>query len=143
MGRGIHIPSGGLLGCSRGAGRHHWRRLHHGRLSDAFRRVLPYWAASCLAGLAGLPARRLEGIEAFPDGLFVATIGGVVVGPVFDGVRQVLLLDLGLVVVVRVAIALAVADLSHERRWGIPQMKRNRVGAGALDVLLHSRVGGV
>src|SRR6266550_9634876 len=104
MGRGIHLPGGGLLGCPRGAGRYQWRRLHYVRLTGDVR----------LARCPALSARGLEGVEAVLDRLLITAIGGVVIRPVFDRVRQVLLLDLRLFVVMRVAIALAVADLSHQ-----------------------------
>src|SRR5438132_4380518 len=70
---------------------------------------------AALARLAGFPARRLEGIEAILDRLFIAAIGGVVIGPVFDRVRRGLLSTLGLFVVVRVPFPLPVATFPISR----------------------------
>src|SRR5262249_19553490 len=76
-------------------------------------------------GAVGWGSRRAAspGAEAVRDRALLAAVRGLVVATAREAVGQVVLLHDGLVVVVRVAVALPVAEALHERRGRVPEVQ--------------------
>src|SRR6185369_4879606 len=96
--------------------------------------------------LGGACATTAGRAQALSDVALAAAVRRLVVATIAERVRQVLLLDLGVRMVVRVLVARAVAEPLHERGGGVPEVERNGQGAGPLHVLRrgeHGAVGGI
>src|SRR5882724_8985920 len=85
-------------------------------------------------GPAARPALLAPLEEAGREVFFLPAIGGVVVRPAAQRRRQMLLIHRR---VVRVLIALAIAQPGHEPGGGIAQMQRHRLGGLLADVVAH------
>jgi hypothetical protein len=85
--------------------------------------------------LPRLEPRATQALEPLPDLDLEPLVRRLVVDVPGQGIRQVLLIDIGVVEVVRIEVALAVALLPGETPMGRrPQMERNRQPTLLLDV---------
>jgi len=75
--------------------------------------------------------------------LFIAPPGGLVKELPFEFLGQIFLSNKAIFVVVGVFVIFPVADILHQARGRVADVKRHRQRAGFLDRLLHLTIGGI
>ena len=113
------------------------RNLGEERSSEDLAAMRRTWPRQCLDMDGRAPLRLTSGtilssslretVHAFPDALLPATIGGFVVVALLEQVRQILLFDIGALVVVREAIADADAMVAHTPVGGVLEVTGHRL----------------
>src|SRR5437879_7972544 len=105
--------------------------------------LLPVLRGSAGWGLAGPGAARPPGAQALADLVLATAVARLVVAAVAQALGQVVLLHDGVLVVVGVEVAGAIAEALHERRRGVAEVERDGERARLPHVLGRGRHGAV